>query len=807
MEALGPQGVGRAVDTFRRRFWELWVDAHIARTPALHSFRGQRHEEFRAEFARLDESLRRAAVGGAIAGAEQRAAQINDATFAARDSQLGILRRELQKRRPRPLRRLFGDIPQVLQAIKPCMLMSPVSVSTYLAPGTIAFDLVIFDEASQLPPQEAIPSILRGSQAIVAGDNKQLPPTSFFSSALFAEESEEDDEAEDSRPLESLLDECEAARGLFHPAHLRWHYRSRDERLISFSNRTFYDGSLVTFPSPGSPPDRGVQLRYVDGGIWDRGKSRTNRREARVVAEVVIHHLQEHPKRSMGVVALNVTQKEAIEDALEEALAERPDLRPFLTQQGSEPFFVKSLENVQGDERDTIMISIGYGPDINGAVRMNFGPLNLEGGWRRLNVLVTRARYLTVLVTSLRSTQLSGVSSSNRGATALRQYIEYAERGCRLPAGPVQPTYAETNDFEEAVAAALRDRGLEVDEQVGASGFRIDLAVRDPRSRDWYLLGVECDGATYHSARTARDRDLLREQILRDMGWRLHRIWSVDWFRNPQAEVDAAMRAAERAMTLGGPEMGVSTSGDPQQPSSGTPTEAEAMRSAAPQPTTLPRDPPTDMGTGGEVGDSDPDMGPMISPSPAVPTNATLRYPAGTSYQTAPWRQPDRSLLLLEESLFELEREIIRVVEVEGPIHADYLLERLKSIHGVARAGHRIKGHYRRAVESAVRRRRVTLDPRNFLWPRQDTLNGFRVPSNTVWRDIEHIPPEELRLAVLHVVESQFGLPRVALIRETARLFGIGQVRANVAESIGDVADTLVEKGELRRSGFQVTLP
>lgn len=772
VEALSAHGADRAVEIFKRRFWQLWADAHIARSPALSRFSGIRREELVRDFAEADRSLRQAATVASIDGAAHSATQINQAGFVARGSQLGILRFELQKKRPRPLRRLFFDIPRVLQAIKPCMLMSPVSVSTYLTPGTIDFDLVVFDEASQIPPQEAIPSILRARQVIVAGDDKQLPPTSFFAAALFAD-GDGDDGLQQSQPLESLLHQCEATVPLFQPSRLRWHYRSRDERLIAFSNHTFYEGSLITFPSPDSPDDHGVQLRFVENGVWDRGGSRTNRAEARAVADIVVRHLDKHPDWSLGVAAMNTSQKEAIEDALDEALLMRADLRERLAcQAGQEPFFIKSLENVQGDERDTIIISVGYGPDVRGTVNLNFGPLNQEGGWRRLNVLVTRAKRLTVLVTSLRSTDLGAVSPTNRGASALRQFIEYAERGGLFAPDAVRLTGAMTNDFEDAIAGALRARGLTLDEQVGASSYRIDLAVRDPRDPTRYVLGIECDGATYHSSRTARDRDLLRADNLRGMGWRLHRVWSIDWFRNPQETIEAALRAVERAQARGGPETGV-----PAPSAEPTPVPSPAENQAHP------------------------------TPAPLQPVRP-MAYPAGVTYRHTPRGRSNRNLLLEEWRTPALADEIVRVVLAEEPIHIELVLERLKELHGVARAGRNIRANFDRALDRALQSGSILLDKHNFVRGKLGTLACFRVPTSAAdTRAIEHIAFEEVRLAALHLVESQFGLPRDALVRETAGLLGFGRASVDIFDRIADVTDTLIEQGELRVSGFQLTLP
>lgn len=426
LDAIGETSARLVRSAFERRFYTLWIDQVIRHLPHLATFSGMRREEQIQKFRELDEKIRALALRRIKAVASEPARRVRGARGDfGNQSEVGILRYELgKKRRIKPLRKLFAEIPHVLQALKPCMLMSPISVSTYLKPGTLDFDLVVFDEASQLPPAEAIPSILRAKQVIVAGDANQLPPTSFFTASLLAEEEPEgigEAAEEPLEPLESLLDDCVAIVPSFQEAYLRWHYRSRDERLIKFSNHYIYNNRLITFPSSSTgDEDRGVRLEYISGGVWDRGKSRTNRHEARRVAELVVEHFERHPERSLGVVAMNVQQREAIEDAINEQLIERPDLAPLLGANQLEPFFVKALETVQGDERDTIIISVSYGRDGNGVLTYNFGPLNMEGGWRRLNVLVTRAKWQTIIVTSLRSHELQGINPQNRGAVALR---------------------------------------------------------------------------------------------------------------------------------------------------------------------------------------------------------------------------------------------------------------------------------------------------------------------------------------------------------------------------------------------------
>ncbi len=489
-----------------------------------------------------------------------------------------------------------------------------------------------------------------------------------------------------------------------------------------------------------------------------------------------MQELECHPERSLGVAALNVAQREAIEQALDEILLDRPDLAPLLDKRRDEPFFIKALENVQGDERDTIIISIGYGKTAEGSLSMNFGPINQDGGWRRLNVIITRAKWQTILVTSIRSHELAGVNPLNRGATALRNFIAYAERQGELPPQPAVVTAGESNDFEDAVAEALRGRGLEVDQQVGASTYRIDLAIRDPRDRNRYVLGVECDGATYHSAKTARDRDLLRHLVLRDRGWRLHRVWSTDWFRNPDQALQQALASYELALTRPVDE---SVLGPP--PSVPQPTDSE----------TQPQD-----------GTIRTEQGKAFSPPVSV-----RRYHPGRLYERyqekGRWR--GREYLLNRSSVHELAYQIGQIVRFESPVHEEVLLDRLKEIHGVERAGANVQGNVDRAIDRALRVEREEIGRvDHVLRVRGHELDTFRVPGDGVERPLTLIPPEEIELAVLFLVEDQFGFQRDALPQAVNRLFGFERTRAGTAEFVGNIVDGLIDRGSLRVSGVNV---
>lgn len=459
---------------------------------------------------------------------------------------LALLQRELAKKtRHLAIRRLIQELGEVAMELKPCFLMSPMSVAQYLETDHPPFDLVVFDEASQIPVWDAIGALARGRQAVVVGDPKQLPPTSFFSRG------EDETIAEDDiQDLESILEECIGAQV---PTHrLNWHYRSRDESLIAFSNERYYGGELITFPSAGTNGAGGVSVRHVDG-VYEKGTTRTNPIEAQAVVDEVMARLKAGGKAapSIGVVTFNQAQQQLVLDLFERALGDQPELEPHFAESNDEGVFVKNLENVQGDERDVIVFSIGYGPDARGRVSMNFGPLNKDGGERRLNVAITRARQEVMVFSSLRSEQIDLARTNARGVRDLRGFLRFgegvgAQRAARPEAAPARDALVAS------IAAALRDRGHEVDVEVGRGGVRLDLGIRDPEHEGRYLVGIETDGAAYRRAATARDRDRLRSLVLGGLGWRIERLWAVDWWRDREAELDRIERAIEAAAADGG---------------------------------------------------------------------------------------------------------------------------------------------------------------------------------------------------------------------------------------------------------------
>jgi superfamily I DNA and/or RNA helicase/very-short-patch-repair endonuclease len=531
---------GDAVDIpalFERSFRRDLFFATIECEPSLREFFGREQNERIDRFRSVDEkiaALTRSLIRARLAAGIPRD-QVKDDVPKA---EIGLLRREIAKKmRHIPVRQLLNRIPNLLSRLKPCVLMSPLSVAQYLEPSHAIFDVVIFDEASQIPVWDAIGAIARGQQLIVVGDPKQLPPTNFFNSAGDDEDSLAPEEFKD---LESILDEL-MTHGLRHK-RLQWHYRSRHEGLIAFSNRQYYDNELLTFPSAEIALG-GVRFKHLPEARYDKGKSRTNRLEADALVTELVARLRnpDGPRHSYGVVTFSLAQQQLIENLLDEERRKFPEIEVHFGDEPpveGEPVFVKNLENVQGDERDVIFFSICYGADETGRVAMNFGPLNRDGGERRLNVAITRAKHEVLVFSGLRADQIDLTRTRARGVRDLKYFLDYAERG---PSALAAATSSSANgdpdsEFEQMVADRLRMAGYEVHHQVGCSGYRIDLGILDPTNPGRYQLGVECDGATYHRAATARDRDKLRQLILEGLGWTLYRVWSTDWWHDSEAE-------------------------------------------------------------------------------------------------------------------------------------------------------------------------------------------------------------------------------------------------------------------------------
>jgi very-short-patch-repair endonuclease len=460
-----------------------------------------------------------------------------------------VQRQAALKRRHLPVRDFVRNASDVLLALKPCWAMSPLVVSQLLPPQPY-FDAVIFDEASQITPADAVTSILRGRQLVVAGDDKQLPPTAFFVSDGTEEESAQPEPEEPAALLagtggfESILDALSSLLGF---RMLRWHYRSRDERLIAFSNAHIYDRMLTTFPGASG----GQVLRYVPVP-WDPiAGTNSPGPEVDTVVDLIFEHARARPDESLGVITMGIRHKNGIEERLHQRLSSdrqlAEELASFFDESRDERFFVKNLERVQGDERDAVILSIGYGKNSRGDLPYRFGPLLTEGGERRLNVAITRAKNRLTLASSFSSRDMDPERSAAEGVKLLRQYLQYVESGGSNLGDRVLDKPA-LNPFEVDVRDTLTRSGLKLTAQYGTSGYWIDYAVQHPVQPGRYVLAIECDGATYHSSESARDRDRLRQEQLERLGWRFHRIWSSEWFHNKDSCAEKAIAAYHLAV-------------------------------------------------------------------------------------------------------------------------------------------------------------------------------------------------------------------------------------------------------------------
>ena len=758
-----------------RRILGTWLD-HVYQTePLLAGFTSSEHENLIAKFRELDQRLPLAAQAEVRKKVLERYPAIS--TASPPGSELGILRNELSKKRRRwATRKLFRTIPNLIQTIKPCFLVSPLAVSQFLqyssVPSeTVSFDVVIFDEASQVFPEDAAPAILRGNQLILAGDQKQLPPNTFWRRSMAEDETDFDDEDDDAleNPFvgkDSILDVAVGLAGrLFDEAHLNVHYRSKDENLIRFSNHHFYRDRLLTFPSPGVIDSwYGVHDVYVPDGRYDAGATRTNRKEAEQVVELVFQHMRNRPQgESIGVVALSRPQADLIDTLIEERRILERDVDEYFKRGLDEPFFVKNLENVQGDERDHMIISIGYGPTVgSGAVPNRFGPVNATGGERRLNVVITRARQRMDIVHSLR---VADIRSEQEGARLLRRFLEYIQSPHQYFESQVatDPDTETESPFEDAVEEAIMTRGYRVARQVGVAGYRIDLAILSEDGTH-YDLGVECDGWTYHSAPAARDRDWLRQNVLEGLGWRIHRVWSTAWVRNPEAELSRIESAL---------------------------AEARSRRFS-----------PTTEFTQQVVDPPNPDESidiPIVEIVPDAPSNLILE-----GYKEAELKSPPRWAELRYETTQNLRGLITQIAQVEGPVHKEVIIDRIRQRFGLARVRGATRDHLENAILSATRDRVVESDG-HFIWANDAQLE--RTPRLPPDGNIQHVPPSELEAIVVAIVGACFGVPRRDLTAETARRLGFARTGGRIAEILDSVVQRLLENGNLVETFGMLRLP
>lgn len=667
---------------------------------------------------------------------------------------VGLLKDETRKsRRLKPVRKMMEEAGEAVQRFKPVYLMSPLSVAQFLPPGRLKFDLCVIDEASQVRPEDALGAIARCAQLVVVGDDKQLPPTNFFNRMVSDGDDEEEDldgtsdgsRAAAVKDIESILNLCSR----FPERMLRWHYRSEHPALIATSNRKFYKGQLMLPPSViagAGDGETGLVFHKVAEGGYERGRSARNELEAEDVAQAVLKHAKKYPDLSLGIGTFSVAQRDAIRDRLDALAAKHPNLDAFL-QKGvrDEKVFVKNLENIQGDERDVIFISVGYGRDRDGRLTQQFGPIGRDGGERRLNVLITRARKRCEVFSSLVAEDIKTDGVPKPGVDALREFLKLAKDGfADLPHATERGFDSE---FEEAVASAVQSLGYDVHPQVGMAGFFVDLGVVDPRDSNRYLLGIECDGAAYHSSRYARDRDRLRQQILESRGWRMHRIWSTDWFYRQEREIDKIKAALQAALS-----------------------NASARNSY-------------------EV---ENDSWASATPGPAPVQSAMFDSEAAGAgfafYELYGELAPELNRMQPHElSTARLAEVVTEIVRVEQPIHQDEVGRRLASAFGLQKSGRRIQEAALRGLQRAENL--GDLRSRGQFWRLPETTgvrprDRSRLPSASTVRKVDSICPTELAAAMTEVLRQSLALETQDLITECARALGFARTGGDISTAI-----------------------
>lgn len=517
----------RLMNVYLKSIYQALIIAIIEEEPVLNGFTGAGFQEQIMQFRELEQKITKLSKKELRYELMRRLPKESESIEV--NKELNLLRRAISSNgRGVSIRTLFEQIPHILTRLCPCMLMSPISVAQYLAMENDLFDIVIFDEASQLPTCKAVGVLARGKNAVIVGDPNQMPPTSFFAGNTVDEDHLEIED------LDSILDDC-LALGM-PQSHLKWHYRSRHESLIAFSNYEFYENSMRTFPSVN---DRERRVRLIKAnGYFDRGKKRINQEEANLIVQEIRKRYKdaEQKDQSVGVVTFNIQQQTLIEDLLMEEYQKDPDF-DLWANTGEEPLFIKNLENVQGDERDVILFSVAFGPDQEGRFTMNFGPLNREGGWKRLNVAVTRARNEMIVFSTMTADMIDLKRTRSKGVEALAHFLSFAEHG-KVYTGYDKKKTGKKKGILKKICNELETAGYDYQTSVGHSDFKVDIAVMNPYDPDEYMLGIMLDGDVYKQSKNTKDREVAQIDILRGLGWEIYRIWTMDWWDDWEKEID-----------------------------------------------------------------------------------------------------------------------------------------------------------------------------------------------------------------------------------------------------------------------------
>ncbi|MDY5969491.1 MAG: DUF3320 domain-containing protein, partial [Bacteroidales bacterium] len=771
---------GDVLELFRQTFYRAYANHILANEPSLALFHRLAYEQQVAEFRKMCDRFMRLTQQEIVAKMSQSLPDFQ--SEAMRSSEVGILQRCIRnKGRGMSLRRLFEQIQDLLPRLAPCMLMSPISVAQYIAAGKEPFDLVVFDEASQLPTSEAVGAIARGKQLIVVGDPKQMPPTRFFAADTYDEENAE---VED---LESILDDCLA---LAMPSrYLKWHYRSRHESLIAFSNQHYYEGKLLTYPSPDDKT-RKVGYIHVDGR-YERGTTRQNPAEAQAVVDEVQRRLK-HPELShysIGIVTFNTNQQGLIEDLLGELFDKHPELAERM-QTWEDPIFVKNLENVQGDERDVILFSVGFGPDDERKILLNFGPLNREGGWRRLNVAITRSCREMMVFSTLRATDIDLGRTDSEGVRDLRAFLEYAQ-GNEM-AGSAAASTSKTGDpFVEVVARRLEQQGLAVATHIGTSGYKLDIGILHPSQTERYALAVLCDSAVYAATPTERDREITQPNVLKDLGWSVMHIYALDPVEESVARIVATLKddtvPLDDRKPLPGPLPDLSAAQlamEPHAEKDVTTTQARPRKGA---PLAVHGTAATQLET-------------PISKQPYVTADLPLHRLAANELLTNAHRE-------------EVQRSIMQVVEMEAPVSHSVLMQRLRvsfGLEGKIKMEREVEDYLCQCVffmqlattmasgEQVPPTSRVSASDERFYWRNVNEPEGYTHYRDASGRTPMQIAPREAANAIPRLLVDQGTLLVDDLPKALANAFGFSRVMPSLKTLAQRALTIAQERGEAK---------
>ncbi|MES2829759.1 MAG: DUF3320 domain-containing protein [Bacteroidota bacterium] len=771
---------------FLKGFYRSAAESLIEADPKLNTFNGTLFQEKIRKFREISkqfELLTRQELYAKLASRIPSFAQ-----EASQSSEIGFLQRNIRNNgRATSIRKIFDGIPNLLHRITPCMLMSPISVAQYFEASTEKFDLVIFDEASQMPTCEAVGAIARASNVIIVGDPKQMPPTSFFAVNNVDEENIEKED------LESILDDCLA---LSMPSqHLLWHYRSKHESLIAFSNAKYYDNKLLTFPSMDDISSK-VQFVPVEGH-YDKGKTRQNKFEADAIIDEIVRRLSDPllAKKSIGIVTFSSVQQTLIEDKLTAIFSVRPDLEQIALE-SEEPIFIKNLENVQGDERDIILFSIGYGPDEKGNISLNFGPINRDGGWRRLNVAVSRARYEMMVFSTLKADQIDLNRSRSEGMAGLKAFLAYAEKGKIALPGRTANTADWEPEFENLIAAEVRKHGHEVHTQIGCSAYKIDLAIVNPENKSEYILGILCDGKGYVAAKTSKDREIVQLDVLTALGWNIHKIWSTEWWEKPEAVIAGILKAISEAKTTPVIAHGNTPAYD------NTPAIAHPTNPAYGTAPVIAHGSTPVIARNEETKQSSIPFTPTPNPT-TIHQNPSFPYEITSLEITT--ATPSEFINPVNRG--KIKAQLCNIVQTEAPISKNLLHKRLLNAWGISRMGGRASKYLDDLITNMELQQTENLK-RTFYWKSsQGSANykDFRISAaESPKREAEDLPPEEVANAIHQVLRNQISLSKQDLMRETARYFGYTKLGILVETYLSQGIEFAIAKGFAKLEGDRV---